>query len=187
MFKLKTKDVLYYVSDTAIIEENVEIGDYTRIWNFTHVMDGAKIGVSCNIRDGVFVGTKVIIGNNVHIANGVNIPEGVIIKDNVFIGTNVSFKNVKYPRAYRKANEYVPTIVEENATIDANVCLMPGVVVGKNSTVGAGAIVVKSVPEGGFVVSPPAQCICEKETCPECEKRKQKRLLKQQKYEQSKV
>ncbi|HDY68440.1 hypothetical protein LCGC14_1222200 [marine sediment metagenome] len=171
-----------YTHPTAIVEEKVTLGNGTYVWSHTHIMEGARLGVSCNVGNNVFIGRKVIIGDKVKICNGANIPEGVIIKDNVFIGSNVSFKNVKYPRAYRKANGYLPTVVEENATIDANACLMPGIVIGKNSTVGAGAIVIKDVSEGGFVVSPPAECICERDTCAECQRRKQKKLKRRLKY-----
>lgn len=171
-----------FISKTAIIDENVTLGEGTRIWHHTHIMDGAKLGVSCNVGDNVFIGNSVIIGDCVKIANNANIPEGVILKDNVFIGSNVSFKNVKYPRAYRKAREYVPTIVEEGATIDTNACIMPGLLIGKRSTVGAGAIVIHNVSESGFVVSPPAECICERDTCVECNKRKIRKLKRKEKY-----
>ena len=172
-----------YIHETAIIEKDVTLGNGTYVWAYSHIMEGTRTGVSCTIGDGVFIGKKVIIGDKVKIGNGANIPEGVIIKDNVFIGTNVSFKNVKYPRAYRKANGFLPTVVEDNATIDVNACVMPGIVIGKNSTIGAGAIVVRNVSEGGFVVSPPAECICNRDTCSECQKRKQKKLSRRLKYE----
>ncbi|MFX0211668.1 MAG: acyltransferase [Candidatus Hodarchaeota archaeon] len=171
-----------FTCPTAIIEEGVVLGNGTHVWHFSHIMEGAKLGVSCNIGDNVFIGRKVIIGDNVKIANGAVIPEGVVIKDYVFIGSNVSFKNVKYPRAYRKANEYTPTIVEENATIDANACIMPGITIGRDSTVGAGAVVVHNVPQSSFVVGPSADCICNREECPICSKRKQKNILRHKKY-----
>ncbi|MCK4522406.1 MAG: N-acetyltransferase [Nanoarchaeota archaeon] len=176
-----------YISETAIVEKDVVLGEGTRVWNYSHVMEGSRIGVSCNIGDGVFIGRKVLIGDNVKIANNVNIPEGVIIKNNVFIGSNVSLKNVKYPKAFRKAREYVPTVIEDDVTIDVNACLMPGLVIGKGATIGAGAIVVRNVSEHGFVVSPPAECMCEKETCKECHKRKLQKIAKRLKYEQKRV
>lgn len=184
MFKTKVEqNVLYSIADTALVEKGASLGNHTYIWHYSHISKGARLGVSCIIGDGVFVGKKVIIGDKVKICNGANVPEGVIIKDNVFIGSNVSFKNVKYPRAYRKAHGFLPTVVEENATIDANACLMPGIVIGRGSTIGAGAVVVRDVPEGGFVVSPPAECICDRDTCPECQRRKQKKLNRKLKYE----
>ena len=167
-----------YITETAIIEKGVSLGNYTRVWNYAHIMQEVSIGVSCNIGDGVFIGRKVLIGNNVKIANNANIPEGVILRDDVFIGSNVSFKNVKYPRAYRKARELLSTVVNEGATIDANAIINPGLTIGKNATVGAGAIVVNDVSENGFVVSPHAECICGREDCQECQKRKLKKLAK---------
>lgn len=176
------KQMASYISETAIIEKGVSLGNHTRIWNFTHIMEGVRIGVSCNVGDGVFIGRKVLIGDNVKIANNVNIPEGVILRNDVFIGSNVSFKNVKYPRAYRKARELLSTIVNEGATIDANALINPGLTIGKNATVGAGAIVVNDVSEKGFVVSPHAECICGREDCQECQKRKLKHIAKKSNY-----
>ena len=128
---------------------------------------------------------NVIIGDNVRIANGVNIYEGTVIKDRVFLGNNVSFTNVRYPRAWRKANQFMATVIEEDATVNANAVITAGVRVGRGATVGDGAIVVNNVSDGGMVVSPKAECICEREECAECSKRKERNLRKHIKYGKS--
>ena len=173
---------MFFIAKSAIVEEDVVISEGSYIWHFSHLMSGVRVGINCTIGERVYIGKGVLIGDNVKVCNGANIYEGTIIKNNVFIGNNVSFSNVKYPRAWRKANEFLPIIVEDNATIDANSVISRGVKIGRFSTVGRGAIVINDVPEGGFVVGPAAQCICERETCVECAKRKEKNLTKHLKY-----
>jgi len=178
MFEKKLK---ISAAETAIIEDGAKIGDGSKIWHFSHIMGTAVIGDNCSIGERVFIGDGVIIGDNCKIANGANIYKGAVIRNNVFIGNNVSFTNVKYPRAWRKPREFVPVIVDENVTINANAIVVGGVRIGRNSTVGEGAIVVRDVSEGGFVVSPPAQCLCDRDNCAECFKRKEKNKLRYQK------
>ncbi len=172
-----------FIAVSAIIETNVEIGDNTKVWYFSHLMEGSRVGRDCILGERVFLGRNVILGDNVKIGNGSNLYEGTIIRDKVFIGNNVSFTNVRYPRAWRKANQFLNTIVEEGATIGANAVITAGVRVGKNSTVGDGAIVINDVSDGGMVVSPKAECICNREECPECSKRKEKSRKKLFNYE----
>lgn len=180
MFNLRNNEDSVFRAVSAVIEAGARIGAGTTIWYFTHVMPKAVIGEDCSIGENVFIGNNVVIGNKVKVANGANLYDGTIVRDNAFIGNNVSFTNVKYPRAWRKANAFLPTIVEEGATIHANAVLAAGVRVGKGATVGEGAIVVRDVSEGGFVVSPAAQCICNREECFECTRRKEKNKLRQQ-------
>ena len=172
----------FWIAENSLLEENVQVGADTKIWYWVHIMSGTKIGQNCNIGDRVFIGKNVIIGDNVRIANGVNIYEGTVIKDRVFLGNNVSFTNVRYPRAWRKANQFMATVIEEDATVNANAVITAGVRVGRGATVGDGAIVVNNVSDGGMVVSPKAECICEREECTECSKRKERNLRKHIKY-----
>ena len=169
------------MGDFSIVEEFTKIGENTKIWNFTHIRVSAHIGDNCNIGNNVFIGERVQIGDNVRIANSVNVYDGVIIKDNVIIGPAVTFTNVKYPRHYR-TGERETTLVEENVTIKANAVIMAGIKIGRNSTIGEGAIVIRDVSEGGFVISPAAECICNQDTCKECIGRKQKKLEKHLNY-----
>lgn len=180
----------YFLSEHAIVEEDVVIGEGSRIWHFAHIMKGARIGVSASIGEHVFIGKGVLIGDNSKIANGTQIYEGVIIKNNVHVGNNVSFQNVKYPRAWRTATEYLATVVEDNVTIKANAVIAAGVHIGPNSTIGEGAIVIRDISEGGFVVSPAATCICERQECKECSERKKKNIIRAlrhaQRYQETK-
>ena len=146
-------------SVSAIIEENVTIGEDTFIWYFTHVMSGVKIGRKCSVGEKSFIGRGVLVGDNVKIGNNVNIYEGAIIKDNVFIGNNVSFTNVRKPKAQIKAKKFLNTLIEDGVSIGANATIVGGVKIGKDSVVADGSVVIKNIPDGVFVAGNPATIV----------------------------
>ena len=146
-------------SVSAIIDENVSIGEGSFIWYFSHVMRGAKIGKRTTIGEKCFIGQNVVIGDDVKIGNNTNIYEGAVIKDRVFIGNNVSFNNVKVPVAHRKAQRYLPTIVDNNVSIGANVTILPGIMIEEGAIIGDGTCVVLPVPRYCLVVGNPGRII----------------------------
>src|SRR3990167_11104431 len=99
-------------SVSAIIENDVLIGQGSFVWYFTHLMDGVRLGMNCSVGEKSFIGRRVLIGDNVRIGNNVNIYEGAIIRNDVFIGNNVSFTNVRKPKATKKASKILNTIIE---------------------------------------------------------------------------
>lgn len=121
------------------------IGNNTNIWQFCVVLPAARIGDNCNICSHCFIENDVLIGNNVTIKCGVQIWDGIIIEDNVFIGPNVTFCNDKYPKSKNKKFECQATIIRQGASIGANATILPGVEIGNNALIGAGAIVTKDV------------------------------------------
>ncbi len=149
----------YFIHPTAIVEENVEIGEGTRIWHFVHIRSGAKIGKKCNIGKDVYIDTEVKIGDYVKIQNGVSIYKGVTLEDKVFIGPYAVFTNDLYPRAFSEEWEIVPTLVREGASIGANATIVCGVTIGKYAMVAAGAVVTKDVPNHGLVMGNPARLV----------------------------
>jgi acetyltransferase-like isoleucine patch superfamily enzyme len=98
----------------------------------------------------------VVLGNNVTVKSGVFIWDGITVQDNVFIGPNVTFTNDKHPRSKQYPEEFLRTIIEEGASIGANATILPGIKIGKNALVGAGAVVTKDVPESAIVIGNPA-------------------------------
>jgi acetyltransferase-like isoleucine patch superfamily enzyme len=155
----------YYAHPTAVIEENVSIGEGTRIWHFVHVRRGARIGENCNIGKGVYIDEGVVIGNNVKIQNFVSVYRGVTIEDDVFIGPHVTFTNDLYPRSFNRDWKVIPTLVKRGASIGANATIVCGVMIGEYAMVGAGAVVTRNVPPFGLVVGNPARlkgfvCYC---------------------------
>jgi len=148
----------YYAHPTAVIDEGSEIGKGTKIWHFSHVMSGCKIGEHCNIGQNVVVSPQVILGNNVKVQNNVSIYTGVICEDDVFLGPSMVFTNVVNPRsAVNRKNQYLKTLVQHGATIGANSTILCGITIGRFAFIGAGAVVTKSVPDYALVIGNPAR------------------------------
>ena len=148
----------YFKHGTAIIDDDVIIGDNTRIWHWSHIMSNVKIGMDCNIGENAFLESGVVLGNNVKVKNNVAIYTGVVCKDNVFLGPNCVFTNVSNPRSFiNRKNEFKTTIIEEGATIGANATIICGHNIGKYAFVGAGSVVTKDVPDYTMVVGNPAK------------------------------
>ncbi|MCX7876362.1 MAG: acetyltransferase [Melioribacteraceae bacterium] len=152
----------YFVHQSSYIDENVEIGEGTKIWHFSHIQSGAKIGKNCVLGQNVNIANNVIIGNNVKIQNNVSVYEGVILEDYVFCGPSVVFTNIKDPRSkfpQSGSKFYIKTIVKEGATLGANSTIVCGVSIGKYAFIGAGAVVTKDIPDYALVVGNPAKII----------------------------
>lgn len=148
----------YSVHPTAIIDSGCEIGEGTRIWHYSHIMAGAKIGRGCVLGQNVFVAKGVTIGDNVKIQNNVSVYEGVVLEDDVFCGPSMVFTNVVNPRSHiSRKDEFRPTLVRRGATIGANATVVCGHTVGSYSLIGAGAVVTQDVPDYALVVSNPAR------------------------------
>ena len=147
-----------FIHPLADVQTN-DLGEDTRIWQFSVVLKGAKIGACCNICANTFVENDVVLGDNVTLKCGVYLWDGVRIGNNVFIGPNATFCNDKYPRAgVRDARRsLLETRVCDGASIGAGVVILPGLTIGKNVIVGAGAVVTKDLPDGTVVAGNPAE------------------------------
>lgn len=137
--------------------ESVNVGAGTRIWAFAHVLPGARIGIDCNICDGVFIENDVIVGDRVTIKSGVQLWDGIRLGDDVFVGPNATFTNDPFPRSRQWLSSTVTTTVESGASIGANATILPGVTVGSGAMVGAGSVVTKDVPANAIVYGNPAR------------------------------
>ena len=152
----------YYVNEHAVVDDNVEIGEGTKIWHFTHVQSGAKIGKKCVLGQNVNVGNNVTIGNFVKIQNNVSVYEGVTLEDYVFCGPSMVFTNILNPRSkYPQVGSefYIKTLVKEGASLGANCTIVCGNTIGRFAMVGAGAVVTKDVPDFALVVGNPAKIV----------------------------
>jgi len=148
----------YFVHDTAIVEEGVQIGSGTRVWHWTHVCSGASIGVNCVLGQNVYVGGRARIGNNVKIQNNVSVYDNVTLEDDVFCGPSMVFTNVLNPRsAISRKSEYKDTVVKTGATLGANCTIVCGNVVGRYAFIGAGSVVTRDVPDFALVMGVPAR------------------------------
>ena len=117
----------YYVHPSSYIDDDVVIGEGTKVWHFCHIQSGARIGKNCSLGQNVNVGNRVSIGNGVRIQNNVSIYEGVQLEDNVFCGPSCVFTNVTTPRAHFPVHgHYSPTLVREGASLGANSTIVCG-------------------------------------------------------------
>lgn len=149
---------LFIAHETAVIDENCQIGEGTRIWHFSHIMSNCTIGDDCSIGQNVVISPDVVIGNRVKIQNNVSVYTGVICEDDVFLGPSAVFTNVINPRsAIVRKNEYKQTLVQKGATIGANATIVCGITIGKYAFIGAGAVVTKSIADYALVVGNPAR------------------------------
>ena len=151
----------HFVHETSIVDDNVEIGEKTKIWHFCHVQSGARIGKGCSFGQNVNVSNNVKIGDGCKVQNNVSIYEGVELEDYVFCGPSMVFTNDLTPRAkYPKGSAgYKKTVLHTGASIGANATVVCGHEVGRWAMVAAGAVVTKNVPVYALVAGVPAKQI----------------------------
>ena len=150
----------YFAHPTAVIDENVSIGDDSKVWHFSHIMDNSIIGLGCNIGQNVVVSPLVKLGNNVKVQNNVSIYTGVICEDNVFLGPSMVFTNILNPRsAIMRKDSYVKTLVKKGASIGANATIICGNTIGEYALIGAGTVVTKPVKPYALIVGNPGKQI----------------------------
>ena len=148
------------IHETVYVDENVEIGDNTSIWHFSHILGSVKIGPDCVIGQNVVIGPNVTIGRHCKIQNNVSVYKGVTLEDGVFCGPSCVFTNVNNPRAeIERKSEFRPTLVKRGTTIGANATIVCGHVLGEFSFIAAGAVVTKDVPAFALMAGVPARRI----------------------------
>ncbi|MCW5211469.1 Gfo/Idh/MocA family oxidoreductase [Desulfobulbus sp. TB] len=159
-FSETEKSTAYFVHETALVDDGADIGEGTKIWHFSHIISGSKIGNECNIGQNVVIGPDVKIGSRCKIQNNVSVYKGIELEDNVFCGPSMVFTNVYNPRCeIPRKNEYKKTLVKKGATIGANATIVSGITIGRYAFIGAGAVVNRDVPDYALVVGNPARQI----------------------------
>ncbi len=172
----------FFAHKSVYVDEEVAVGQGTRIWHFSHILKGSSIGKGCKIGQNCVIGPNVNIGNNVKIQNNVSVYEGVTLEDHVFCGPSMVFTNVFNPRSeIPRMDALRKTLLKQGATIGANATILCGITVGRYAFIGAGAVVIKDVPDYAVVVGNPARltgsiCRCgiklvfagNKATCLDC-------------------
>lgn len=150
----------YTAHPSAIIDEGAVVGDSTRIWHWSHICGGARIGAYCSFGQNVFVGNDVMIGDNVKVQNNVSIYDGVIIEDDVFCGPSMVFTNVYNPRsAVSRKSEYRRTLVRKGTTLGANCTIICGIIIGEYAFIAAGAVINRNVKPYALMAGVPARQI----------------------------
>ena len=147
-----------FVHKSSYLDEDVKIGQGTKIWHFSHILKNCKIGENCSFGQNVVIGPNVSIGNKVKIQNNVSVYEGVTLEDGVFCGPSCVFTNVNNPRSeVERKTEFRKTLVKRGATLGANCTIVCGVIIGKFAFIGAGSVVSKDVPPYALMVGVPAK------------------------------
>jgi UDP-2-acetamido-3-amino-2,3-dideoxy-glucuronate N-acetyltransferase len=150
----------YFSHPTSCIDEGAQIGEGSKIWHFSHIMKDAVVGEQCNIGQNVVVSPGVTLGKGCKVQNNVSIYTGVICEDYVFLGPSMVFTNVINPRAHIiRKDEYKITRVAQGASIGANATIVCGISIGQYALIGAGAVVIRDVPDFALVVGNPSRQI----------------------------
>ncbi|HMR46044.1 MAG TPA: acyltransferase [Bacteroidia bacterium] len=148
----------YFKHESSYVDDGCTIGKGTKIWHFSHIMSGCRIGEGCNIGQNVVISPDVVLGNNVKVQNNVSLYTGVVCEDDVFLGPSMVFTNVTNPRsAVNRKNEYKKTVVKKGASIGANATIVCGHDIGSFAFIGAGAVVTKNVPDYALMAGNPAR------------------------------
>lgn len=179
------KNENYYAHESSYIDLPCNIGEGTKIWHFSHIMENCEIGKSCNIGQNVVISPNVKLGNGVRIQNNVSLYSGVICEDDVFLGPSCVFTNVINPRSFiSRKEEFKNTLIKKGASIGANASILCGHTIGKYAMVGAGTVVTNDIPDYACYVGNPGKllyyvCACGKKMdfnsdgeyhCPDCGK-----------------
>ena len=155
-------DIDFFIHESSYIDKNVEVGKDSKIWHFSHIQSGAKIGKKCSIGQNVNIGNNVKIGNFVKIQNNVSVYEGVEIEDYVFCGPSMVFTNIMRPRSefpQRGSEYYSKTLIKKSASIGANSTIICGNTIGKYVFIGAGTVITQDIPDYALVVGNPGKII----------------------------
>lgn len=151
---------IYQRHESSYVDENVTIGKGTKIWHFSHILSGSRIGENCNIGQNVTIERDVVIGDRCKIQNNVSVYKGVTLEDGVFCGPSMVFTNIYNPRAeIGKMDQLRLTLVKKGATLGANCTIVCGHTIGSYAFIGAGAVVTKDVPDQALMVGNPARQI----------------------------
>ncbi len=162
-----------YEGEKTIIGTNAIIRSGTVIYAGNYIGDNFQTGNKANIRElnkignNVSIGTLSVIEHHVIIRDGVRIhtqvfvPEYTILEEECWLGPNVVITNARFPLHPNAKSKLKSARILRNAKIGANATLLPGVVIGHNSLVGAGSVVTKNVPDNVIVIGNPATFIRE--------------------------
>jgi len=150
----------YFAHKTAIVDENVNIGEGTKVWHFSHILSHTSIGENCSFGQNCVVGPKVNMGSGVKVQNNVSVYEGVEVEDDVFLGPSMVFTNVINPRAFiQRKEEFKKTLLKKGCSVGANSTIICGVTIGEYALIGSGAVINKNVPAYALMVGVPAKQI----------------------------
>jgi len=150
----------FFVHESSFVDTDVNIGENTKVWHFSHILSGSTIGQNCSFGQNCVVGPNVNIGSDVKVQNNISIYEGVEIEDDVFLGPSMVFTNVINPRAFIvRKEEFKKTLLKRGCSIGANVTVVCGITIGEYALIGSGAVVNRDVKPYALMVGVPTKQI----------------------------
>ena len=156
----------YFVHESSYIDDDVVIGEGTKIWYFCHIQSGARIGKNCSMGQNVNVSNNVTIGDNCRIQNNVSLYEGVTLEDDVLIGPDVFITDHNHGMNPTKKGGYSAqslivkdVVIKTGVWLGQRVCVLPGVTIGAHSIIGANSVVTHDVPSYAIAVGAPARVV----------------------------
>jgi len=146
----------YTIRSGAIIYRNVELGENIHIGHNALIRENCKLGEDVSIGSGCILEHSVTVEDRCRIHSACFIPEFTILKSDCWIGPRVTITNSRYPNTKSSKLELEPVTISSLVIVGANVTILPGVTIGENALIGAGAVITKSVPPGSVVFGNPA-------------------------------
>ena len=143
----------------AYVESGATIGANTIVWQFAVILAGARIGEGCNLNAHTLVEGGAAIGDRVTLKSGVYVWDGVTLEDDVFCGPNATFTNDPRPRSRQRPATFLPTVVRRGVSIGAGAVLLPGLTIGADAFIGAGAVITRDVPTGEIWIGNPGRAV----------------------------
>jgi acetyltransferase-like isoleucine patch superfamily enzyme len=145
-------------SHTVVYAGN-RIGENFQTGNKVNIRESNEIGNNVSVGTLSVIEHHVRIGNNVRMHSQVFVPEYTVIEDDAWLGPSVVVTNAKYPLSKDVKETLAGPVIRKGAKVGANATILPGVVIGVNSLVGAGSVVTKDVPDNAVVAGNPAKLI----------------------------
>ena len=150
----------YFAHESSFVDENVNIGDDTKIWHFSHILSGTEIGERCSFGQNCVVGPNVKLGSGIKVQNNISIYEGVEVENDVFLGPSMVFTNVINPRAFIvRREEFKKTLLKRGCSVGANATVVCGTTIGEYALIGSGAVVNRDVKPYALMVGVPVRQI----------------------------
>jgi acetyltransferase-like isoleucine patch superfamily enzyme len=162
-----------FIHPTALVEEGVEIGPGSAIWDNVHIRRGARLGEECIVGEKSYIAYDVQIGSRVKINAMVYICAAVTLEDGVMVSAGTIFTNDRFARATTPdllhlrpsaPDEHTrPTLIREGATVGAGCTVGNDLVIGRFAMIGMGSVVTRSIPDFHLAIGHPARpvgCVC---------------------------
>jgi len=150
----------FFIHPSSFIDDDVTIGNGTKVWHFCHILSGTVIGNNCSFGQNCVAGPNITMGSGVKVQNNVSIYEGVTLEDDVFLGPSMVFTNVINPRSFIiRKEEFKPTLLKRGCSVGANATIICGITIGEYALIGSGAVVNRDVLPYALMVGVPARQI----------------------------